>query len=183
MQLPQKYFEEYRIFRIKVSGRFTRLSEDSTLAEESTLKSEILHNINVSKWHVHYNIDICQTSIFFWVKFFYSCESSFWQLRTTSGEANFARRGGFRKSFPKLYEFATVPGRRRLLWSDCLFEWRIFSAGKYKSLGKYFHEIMKYDVCFVCTVLVGYSVCWVTWNDPQRHHQLCFIIPKSHCMV
>jgi hypothetical protein len=24
-----------------------------------------LHNINVSKWHVHYNIDICQTSIFF----------------------------------------------------------------------------------------------------------------------
>jgi hypothetical protein len=49
MQLPQKYFEEYRIFRIKVSGRFTGLSEDSTLAEESTLKSEILHNINVSK--------------------------------------------------------------------------------------------------------------------------------------
>ena len=71
MQLPQKYFEEYRIFRIKVSGRFTRLSEDSTLAEESTLKSEILHNINVSKWHVHYNIDICQTSIFFLGEIFF----------------------------------------------------------------------------------------------------------------
>lgn len=38
MQLPPKKIEEYRIFGIKVSGPFTRLSEDNTFAEESNFK-------------------------------------------------------------------------------------------------------------------------------------------------